>query len=113
MMTEPGPTVADNTALNRYELTVDGEVAFLTYRRRDDHVLLVHTEVPEVFRGRGYGGLLAKHALDDARKTGKQVIVKCPFVTTWLKRHREYDDMVVARVADDGPVDRQTPREPR
>lgn len=107
------PTVADNTSLNRYEIAVDGEVAFLTYRRRNDHVLLVHTEVPEVFRGRGYGSVLAKHALDEARKAGKQVIVKCPFVTAWLKRHSEYNDIVVARVADDGAVDRQPPREPR
>lgn len=113
MMTEPAPTVADNTALNRYELAVDGEVAFLTYRRRNDHVLLNHTEVPEVFRGKGYGGLLAKHALDEARTTGKHVIVRCPFVTAWLKRHSEFDDIVVARVVDDGAVDRQPPREPR
>lgn len=112
-MSEPAPTVVDNTSLDRYELAVDGEVAFLTYRRRNDHVLLVHTEVPEVFRGRGYGSDLAKHALDEARKAGKQVIVKCPFVTAWLKRHSEYNDIVVARVADDGAVDRQPPREPR
>lgn len=112
-MTDPAPTVADNTALNRYELAVDGEVAFLTYRRRNDHVLLIHTEVPGVFRGRGYGSILARHALDDARKSGKQVIVKCPFVTAWLKRHHEYDDIVVARVAEDGAVDRQPPSEPR
>ena len=112
-MSEPAPTVVDNTSLDRYEIAVDGEVAFLTYRRRNDHVLLVHTEVPEVFRGRGYGSDLAKHALDEARKAGKQVIVKCPFVTAWLKRHSEYNDIVVARVADDGAVDRQPPREPR
>lgn len=112
-MSEPAPTVVDNTSLDRYEIAVDGEVAFLTYRRRNDHVLLVHTEVPEVFRGRGYGSDLAKHALDEARKAGKQVIVKCPFVTAWLKRHSEYNDIVVARVADDGAVDRQAPREPR
>ena len=112
-MTDTTPTVADNTSLNRYEVAVDGEVAFLTYRRRNDHVILIHTEVPEVFRGRGYGGILARHALDEARKNGKQVIVKCPFVTAWLKRHAEYDDIVVARVAEDGAVDRQTPSEPR
>jgi hypothetical protein len=39
--------------------------------------------------------------------------VKCPFVTAWLRRHHEYDDLIVARVAEDGAVDRQPPREPR
>ena len=96
-MTEQSPTVTDRPDLNRYELAVDGEVAFLSYRRREDHILLVHTEVPDVFRGRGYGGVLARHALDEARQANLQVIVKCPFVTAWLKRHHEYDDIIVAR----------------
>lgn len=112
-MTSTSPTIVDRTDLNRYELAVDDDVAFLAYRRKPDHVLLVHTEVPEVFRGRGFGGLLAKYALDEARRDGVGVIVKCPFVTAWLRRHREYDDIVVARITDDGAVDRQPPREPR
>ena len=107
------PTIVDRTDLDRYEVAVDGEVAFLTYRRKPDHILLAHTEVPEVFRGRGYGSLLAKHALEEAQKAGLNVIVKCPFVTVWLRRHHEYDDIIIARVAEDGAVDRQPPREPR
>lgn len=107
------PPVADRTDINRYEMEVDGDVAFLAYRRKPDHILLAHTEVPEVFRGRGFGGILAKHALDEARKASLSVIVKCPFVTAWLRRHHEYDDIVVARVAEDGGVDPQPPREPR
>ena len=94
-------------------MSVDGDVAFLSYRRNSDHILLAHTEVPEVFRGRGFGSILAKHALDEARKAGLGVIVKCPFVTAWLRRHHQYDDIIVARVAEDGAVDRQTRRDPK
>ena len=112
-MSEPTPPIADRTDINRYEMAVDGDVAYLTYRRKPDHILLAHTEVPEVFRGRGFGSVLAKHALDEARRAGLGVIVKCPFVTAWLRRHHEYDDIIVARVAEDGGVDRQPPREPR
>jgi predicted GNAT family acetyltransferase len=112
-MTEQSLTVSDRPDLNRYELAVDGEVAFLSYRRRDDHILLAHTEVPDAFRGRGYGGVLARHALDEARTASLQVIVKCPFVTAWLKRHHEYDDIIVARVSENGDVTRQPPDGPR
>ena len=112
-MTDQSPVVADHPERNRYELAVDGEVAFLSYRRRDDHVLLSHTEVPDAFRGRGYGSVLARHALDAARKANLQVIVKCPFVTAWLRRHHEYDDIIVARVAENGDVTRQPPDKPR
>ena len=112
-MTDETPAVTDNSALNQYEIAVGDLVAFLTYRRRPGSVLLAHTEVPESLRGQGLGQALAKHALDEARQTGEHVVVKCPFVTAWLKRHTEYDDIVVARVAESGQVDRQPPREPR
>lgn len=112
-MTSASPAIVDRTERNRYELAVGDDVAFLAYRRKPDHMLLVHTEVPEVFRGRGFGGLLAQHALDQARKEGVGVIVKCPFVTAWLRRHHEYDDIIVARIADGGAMDPQPPREPR
>ena len=112
-MSAPTPPVIDRTDVNRYEMAVDGDIAFLTYRRKPDHILLAHTEVPEVFRGRGFGSILAKHALDEARKAGLKVIVKCPFVTAWLRKHHEYDDIILARVSENGDVTRQPPDEPR
>jgi predicted GNAT family acetyltransferase len=112
-MSSDAPTVTDRPERDRYEIAVGDQVAFLTYRRHDDRVLLAHTEVPESLRGQGLGQLLAKHALDEARRTGSHVIVKCPFVTAWLRHHRDYDDIVIARVAEGGEVDRQPPREPR
>lgn len=113
-MPDESVLVTDRPELKRYEIVVGDQVAYLTYRRNDDHVLLSHTEVPESLRGLGLGGVLAKHGLDDARRVGKKVIVRCPFVTAWLLRHHEYDDIVVARVAESGAVDRQPPpTEPR
>ena len=112
-MADAPARVEDRPDLNRYEIDVDGQVAFLTYRRKDDHILLAHTEVPESLRGQGLGQELARHALEEARTTGTHVVVKCPFVTAWLRRHKEYDDIVVARVADNGDVARQPPNEPR
>jgi predicted GNAT family acetyltransferase len=112
-MTDAIATVFDRPDENRYEIIVGDQIAFLAYRRRDDQWILVHTEVPEGLRGQGLGQILARHALDDARRSGVHVIVKCPFVTAWLRRHNEYDDIIVARVAESGQVDRQTPDEPR
>ena len=112
-MTDETPLISDNAALNRYEITIGNQVAFLTYRRRPGSVLLAHTEVPVSLRGQGLAQALAKHGLDEARQTGEHVVVKCPFVTAWLKRHPEYDDIVVARVAENGDVDRQPPSGPK
>lgn len=106
--------ISDNEEKRRYEIVVGDQVSFLDYRRRNGSVVLVHTEVPESQRGRGIGQRLARHALDEARRNGLEVVVKCPFVTAWLKRHTEYDDIVVARVHETGEVERYNPpTEPR
>jgi len=92
---EPEPTARDNRDASRYEVTVDGETAFLTYERRKNTIALVHTEVPEAVGGLGLGGLLARHALDTARARGDRVVVQCPFVQAWLRRNPGYSDVVV------------------
>ena len=112
-MPDEQPQIADNVERNRYEIVIGDHVAYLDYRRRERFIVLVHTEVPEALRERGLGGKLARHALDAARTAGVEVVVKCPFVTTWLKRHREYDDIVVARIAEDARNSGQPPTEPR
>jgi predicted GNAT family acetyltransferase len=81
------PDVRDNPANDRYELSVDGETAFLEYRREGDAITLMHTEVPKAFRGRGYGERLVKSALDLAQAEGLRVKVVCPFVKAYLEKH--------------------------
>ena len=90
-MANPGLTITDNLAARRYEPHFDGElVGFLEYRPAGTRRILIHTEVLEVFAGRGVGAALARHAFDSARAAGTRVTVKCPFVRSWLGRHPEY-----------------------
>lgn len=93
--TEGAPTVRDNRDADRYEVVLDGETAFLMYERRKRSIVLVHTEVPPSVGGQGLGSLLARHALDAARAEGNRVVVQCPFVQAWLRRHPEYFDVVI------------------
>jgi predicted GNAT family acetyltransferase len=81
------PSVTDNPALSRFELPIDGESAFLTYERTADAIRLLHTEVPEAFRGRGFGEAVVAGALARARAEGLQVVAVCPFVRAYLRRH--------------------------
>ena len=53
--------IEKNTALRRYEMTVDGHTAIVEYRDEDaGTVRLLHTEVPSALEGRGIGSRLAK-----------------------------------------------------
>jgi len=86
--------VVDREGEQRFELNSDGKTAFLTYRKHPDRIVLIHTEVPKELEGRGMGGKLARAALDYAREKKLKVVVKCPFVTEYIKRHPEYADLV-------------------
>ena len=85
----------DNSALIRYELMVDGEVAFMEHVREGDAIAFMHTEVPETMAGKGIGSRLVKSALDDARHRGFKVVPRCPFVREYAARHPEYQDIVL------------------
>jgi predicted GNAT family acetyltransferase len=90
-------TVTDRPAELRYEIEVDGEVAgFLLYRREPGVLELVHTDVDPKWEGKGVGAALVQGALDDARVRRLKVRPFCPFVRAYLRRHPEYEDLVVA-----------------
>jgi hypothetical protein len=79
--------VIDNRALSRFELPVDGQTAFLEYGREADSIRLLHTEVPVAFRGRGFGQMMVRGALDVARQEGLRIVAVCPFVRAYLRKH--------------------------
>ena len=91
-------TVRDAPERSRYEIVVDDTGAgFAAYRDRDGVRVLTHTEVDGAFQGKGVGSDLARGALDDVRARGLDAEVRCPFLTTWIRRHPDYAD--VARAA--------------
>lgn len=88
--------IIDNRARNRYELSVDGVTAHVDYARTPGTIRFIHTIVPEQLAGRGIGSKLAQFVLEDARRNGEKIIPQCPFIAAYLKRHSEYQDLVLA-----------------
>jgi len=97
MLNKP-PTVSNNKKLFRFEieLGING-YATLEYRWLKANMVLMHTIVPAAERGKGYGGELVRHVLNHARNSGLKVIVYCPYVSEYLKKHPEYLDLVADR----------------
>jgi predicted GNAT family acetyltransferase len=86
-------TVRDNTALCRFELDVEGGLAFASYRRAPGTVIITHTETPRALRGRGIASELVAGALELIRADGSKVIAGCGFVVDYLRRHPEFSDL--------------------
>jgi predicted GNAT family acetyltransferase len=71
--------VVDNKAQHRFELAVEGGIAFANYRRTPQAVIITHTETPRSLRGRGIASELVRGALDLIRADGRKVIAGCGF----------------------------------
>jgi predicted GNAT family acetyltransferase len=85
--------VRDNKERQRFELHLDGHVAFANYLRSDGALTVLHTEVPKELEGRGIGSKLVRGLLDIARAEGAKVRPLCSFVAAYMARHPEYADL--------------------
>lgn len=88
-------TVADNPEASRYEISVDGVLAGYTeYIDKGTLLVFPHTEIFEAFAGRGLAATLVTEALDDVRSRGLLIRPDCPYVAGFLRKHRDYRDLV-------------------
>src|ERR1700678_2329943 len=85
----------DDQQESRYEMHVQGDLAgFVTYHRHGQAISLQHTEVEPAFQGQHLATHLARFVLDDARKRDLAVLPFCPYINSWIRKHREYTDLV-------------------
>jgi uncharacterized protein len=87
-------TVTDNTENQRFEIKLGDEVAYLEYRWYKKDLALMHTLVPEAHEGKGVAAALANYAMEYARTKKVLIMVYCPYVGIYLKRHPEYQSLV-------------------
>lgn len=85
--------VVHNLANNRFEVDLGKEKAVLIYMIKAGLFILLHTEVPPAFEGRGIAGRMARAALEYAKNEGFKVRSYCSYTTVYLERHPEYRDL--------------------
>ena len=86
--------VHDNRDQNRFELDVEGGLAFANYRLTPQAVIITHTETPRALRGRGIASELVRGALQLIRADRLKVVAGCGFVVDYLRKHPEFADLV-------------------
>ena len=90
------PVVTDNPSEHRFEISVDGAPAgYVDYHDRGKRRSFTHTVIDDAYEGQGLGSKLVRSVLDDARAHGFDVLPHCPFVRSYIDRHRDdYLDLV-------------------
>lgn len=86
-------TVRDNPEKQRYELAAPGGLVFADYVRRDDTLLITHTETPPALQGQGLASKLVRGMIADAREQKLRIKPLCSFVVDYFARHPEDGDI--------------------
>jgi len=93
-MTDMQVTVCDN-GQDRFEVLVDGAVAgFAAYHDEGGAIAVTHVEVDDGHKGEGIGFRLVASMRAQVRERGLPVLPYCPFVTAYLRRHPDEQDVV-------------------
>uniref|UniRef100_A0A336KIQ3 Protein NATD1 n=1 Tax=Culicoides sonorensis TaxID=179676 RepID=A0A336KIQ3_CULSO len=64
---------------SEFVVEFDAQKAFLKYSKKGNLIELEHTEVPEVFRGKGVGKLLAQEAFEYVVKNKLKMKIHCEY----------------------------------
>ena len=81
--------VAHNTARQRFEATVEGQLCVADYQLRGRVLWMTHTGVPPAVGGRGIAAELVRVALAWAEDKGYKVEPACSYVEVYMRRHPE------------------------
>ena len=88
-------TIRHNEQKTRFETTLEGHTAYTSYDLEDpSRIVFTHTIVPDELSGRGIAGEIVKHALGHAREKKLTVVPQCSYVAAYIRRHKEYQDLL-------------------
>jgi predicted GNAT family acetyltransferase len=87
--------ILDNPEEQRFEAHLEGRLLGVAeYEADENRITFVHTEVLPDAEGMGVGSALARGALDATKSSGRRIVPECPFITSYVRRHHDWDDAI-------------------
>ena len=84
-----------NETKNRFELEVDGHIAFIEYILNKEYIIfLTHTEVPPALEGKGVGKRIVETTFQYIKERNYTLAPLCPFVAKYLRIHPEWQSLL-------------------
>lgn len=84
----------DNKDKKRFEININGKIAFLKYILLSNKIILTHTEVPKELQGKKIGSVLVQKTLENIEERKLILIPICPFTAAFIKRNPEWKRIV-------------------
>jgi predicted GNAT family acetyltransferase len=91
----PVRAVRHNEAARRFEWTQEGHLCVMDYVLDGTVASFTHTGVPVPVEGRGIAADLVRAGLETARARGWRVRPVCSYVAAYIRRHPQYQDLVL------------------
>ncbi|CAN5853007.1 GNAT family N-acetyltransferase [soil metagenome] len=79
---------------DRYEMDEQGQTSWADYRLSGERLYLDHVESPPSLRGTGAAGRLMAALSADVRAKGLKITPICGYAAAWLRRSKEFGDLV-------------------
>jgi predicted GNAT family acetyltransferase len=86
--------VEHNCSAQQFELRVGSLLCLLQYHLKNGKMIVYHTEVPPPIQNRGLAERMTRAALEYARTAKLKVEPRCPYTAAFVRRHREYSDLL-------------------
>ena len=86
--------ITHNQDTQRFELVTQEYTAVLEYMLTDETITFTYTGVPPAIENRGIGTKLVKAGLKYAQESGLRVKSYCWFVSKYIRKHPEYQDLM-------------------
>jgi uncharacterized protein len=86
----------DNEDQHHFEMEVHGYTAFIKYKKTDQYLFLIHTEVPAELKGKGVASCLVEKTFEYAQRNKLKIVPLCSFVESFLERHKKWQYLVAA-----------------
>lgn len=84
----------NNTSQSRFELEINNHITYANYRLKDKTLFIDYVFAPEELRGSGAAGKLMEEIAKKARAENLKITPICGYAVAWLKKHKEYHDLL-------------------
>jgi len=89
-----------NETEHRFEMEIEGQQAFIDYKKSGNKIYLVHTEVAESMEGKGVAAALVNKTFHYLEEHHLQLVPLCSYVQHYLHKHPEWNKLLAEEQVD-------------